>query len=648
MGKPTMVMRKKILMVMGVMAAMLLILGARILYIQTVHGEMLQARAYEQHTRDRLIRPDRGNIYDRNGVGLAVTRTVATVSVIRSQIEDADLVATTLAEALEMDLDTIREKIGRRVALERIQSHVDIEIAEELRRLSIPGIIIDEDVERVYPFNDLAAQVIGFVGIDNQGIIGLEARFDSHLAGQQGKILTETDARGREFIDSQTIRIDPVDGHNLVTTLDAVVQQFAQQTIEKAVEAKQAIRGAIIVMNPQTGEILAMANVPSFDLNEPFTINNADLAEIWAQLPGEERMNHLNAMWRNFTINDTFEPGSTFKILTSAAGLEEGVIGVDSMFVCTGSRTVGGRQIGCWRRPRSHGSLNFIEGVQHSCNPVFMEIGERLGAETFHEYMGIFGFTERTGVDLPGEAVGIMFPVDKIGPVELAVMSFGQSFQITPLQLMRSAAATVNGGYMVTPHVGMKITDNEGNVVEQFIHDQGRRVVSPDTSALMKEILESVVYVGTGNRSYIPGYRIGGKTATSQKLPRGSGRYIASFLTFAPAENPEIMAFVLIDEPQGAYYGGQVAGPVMKELLASILPYLQIAPVFNEEELEMDGVGQVAVPSLANQNLTVARQVLDKLGLEVEVFGSGRMVASQFPLPSEIVNQGSRVILYTD
>ncbi|MCL2236597.1 MAG: penicillin-binding transpeptidase domain-containing protein, partial [Defluviitaleaceae bacterium] len=447
MGKPTMVMRKKILMVMGVMAAMLLILGARILYIQTVHGEMLQARAYEQHTRDRLIRPDRGNIYDRNGVGLAVTRTVATVSVIRSQIEDADLVATTLAEALEMDLDTIREKIGRRVALERIQSHVDIEIAEELRRLSIPGIIIDEDVERVYPFNDLAAQVIGFVGIDNQGIIGLEARFDSHLAGQQGKILTETDARGREFIDSQTIRIDPVDGHNLVTTLDAVVQQFAQQTIEKAVEAKQAIRGAIIVMNPQTGEILAMANVPSFDLNEPFTINNADLAEIWAQLPGEERMNHLNAMWRNFTINDTFEPGSTFKILTSAAGLEEGVIGVDSMFVCTGSRTVGGRQIGCWRRPRSHGSLNFIEGVQHSCNPVFMEIGERLGAETFHEYMGIFGFTERTGVDLPGEAVGIMFPVDKIGPVELAVMSFGQSFQITPLQLMRSAAATVNGGY---------------------------------------------------------------------------------------------------------------------------------------------------------------------------------------------------------
>ncbi|MCL2620073.1 MAG: penicillin-binding transpeptidase domain-containing protein [Defluviitaleaceae bacterium] len=646
-SRPTMVMRKKILLVTGVLAAMLLILGSRILYIQVIHGEILQDRAYEQHTRDRLIRPDRGNIYDRNGVGLAVTRTVATVSVIRSQVEDAELVAQTLSDALDMDLELVQEKVGRRVALERIKSHVCPEIATELRRLNIPGIIIDEDVERVYPFGDLAAQVIGFVGIDNQGIIGLEAKYDSHLAGQIGKILTETDARGREFIDSETIRIAPVDGNNLVTTLDSVVQQFAQQTIEKAVEAKQAIRGAIIVMNPQTGEILAMANVPSFDLNEPFTINNADLAQIWEQLPNEERMNHLNQMWRNFTINDTFEPGSTFKIVTSAAGLEEGVIDVDTMFVCTGSRTVGGRQIGCWRRPRSHGSLNFIEGVQHSCNPVFMEIGERLGAETFHEYMGIFGFTQRTGVDLPGEAVGIMFPVDKIGPVELAVMSFGQSFQITPLQLMRASAATVNGGYMITPHVGMKIIDNDGNLVESFIREQGNRIISPDTSILMKEILESVVYVGTGHRSYIPGYRIGGKTATSQKLPRGSGRYIASFLTFAPAENPEIMAFVLIDEPKGAYYGGQVAGPVMKELLASILPYLQIAPVFNEEELEMDGVGQVAVPSLANQNLTVAKQVLGKLGLEAEVFGSGRMVINQFPLPSEIVNQGSRVILYT-
>ncbi|MCL2855188.1 MAG: hypothetical protein FWE21_06170 [Defluviitaleaceae bacterium] len=302
--RPTMVMRKKILLMGSVMVAMLMILGIRIFYIQAVQGDILQARAYEQHTRDRLIRPDRGNIYDRNGVGLAVTRTVATVSVIRAQVEDAELVATTLATAIDMDLDLVREKVGRRVALERIQSHVDPEIAEELRRLAIPGIIIDEDVERVYPFNDLAAQVIGFVGIDNQGIIGLEAKFDGFLAGQRGKILTETDARGREFADSKTIRIDPVDGFNLVTTLDSVVQQFAQQTIEKAVEAKQAIRGAIIVMNPQTGEILAMANVPSFDLNEPFTINRPELAEQWIHFSNEEQMNHLNGMWRNFTIND--------------------------------------------------------------------------------------------------------------------------------------------------------------------------------------------------------------------------------------------------------------------------------------------------------------------------------------------------------
>lgn len=638
-------MRKKLLVIMSVMLFALGFLGFRLIYIQIVDGEMLQTRAFEQHTRDRLIRPDRGNIYDRNMVGLAVTRTVATVSVIRAQVEDSELVARTLADALDMDFDLVYEKVGRRVALERIKSHVDPEIAEELRRLRIPGIIIDEDVARVYPFNDLAAQVIGFVGIDNQGIIGLEAKFDSYLAGQVGKILTETDARGREFADSETIRIAPIDGHNLVTTIDAVVQQFAQQTIESAVQAKQAIRGAIIVMNPQTGEILAMANVPSFDLNEPFAINRPELAEIWESLTLDERMNYLNQMWRNFTINDTFEPGSTFKIVTGAAGLEEGVATTDSIFVCTGSRTVGGRQIGCWRRPRSHGALNFIEGFENSCNPVFMEIGERLGAEVFHQYMHRFGFASRTGVDLPGEAVGIMFDVDEIGPVELAVMSFGQSFQITPLQLMRAAAATVNGGYLITPHVGMKIIDNDGNLVEEFIYRERVRIMSPGTSELMAQILESVVYVGTGHRSYIPGYRIGGKTATSQKLPRGSGKYISSFLTFAPAENPEIMTLVLIDEPQGAYYGGQVAGPVMKELLASIMPYLEIAPVFNEEELEMDGVGQVVVPGLVNQNLSVARHILYKLGLETEYSGEGRVVANQFPLPGEIVNQGTKVIL---
>jgi len=344
--------------------------------------------------------------------------------------------------------------------------------------------------------------------------------------------------------------------------------------------------------------------------------------------------------------NDTYEPGSIFKIVTSAAGVEEGVVGLETMFVCAGSRTVGGRSIGCWRRPRAHGALSFAEGVQNSCNPVFMEIGENIGAERFHYWMLRFGFNERTGIDLPGEAVGIMFDVDEIGPVELAVMSFGQSFQITPMQLMRASAAAVNGGYLITPHVGMKVVDNDGNLVEQFFHDERRRVISPSTSELMSQILESTVYVGTGNRSYIPGYRLGGKTSTSQKLPRGSGKYISAFLTFAPADNPQVMALVIIDEPQGAYYGGQVAGPVMKELMASILPYLGIEPVFSEEELDMDGVGQVAVPNLTKQNLAAARHTLHTLGLETETIGEGRVVISQFPLPNESINQGSQVILY--
>jgi len=643
---PTLLMKRKLMIFMAAMVFALAFLGFRVLYIQTVQGEVLQARAYEQQTRDRLITPNRGNIYDRNGIGLAVTQTVASVSVIRSQVEDAELVARTLSTMLDMDYDLLMEKVGRRVALERIKSHVSIEIAEQLRALRIPGIVIDEDVERIYPFSGLAAQVIGFVGRDNQGIIGLEAKYDSYLAGSRGRILTETDARGRELIDSETIRIAPTDGYNLVTTIDAVIQQFAEQTIAVAVDSKRAVRGAIVVMDPRDGAILAMANAPGFDLNDPFTINDAELAAIWNSFTNEEQMNYLNQMWRNFTINDTYEPGSTFKIITGAAGIEEGVATTESMFNCSGFTVVGGRQIRCWRHPRAHGALNFVEGFQHSCNPVFMSLGESLGAEVFHEYMHRFGFAERTGVDLPGEAVGIMFALENIGSVELATMSFGQSFQITPLQLMRAGAATINGGHLVTPHVGQRIVDNDGNLVQEFFHERGRQIISPSTSQIMKDVLESVVYVGTGNRTYIPGYRIGGKTATSQKLPRGSGRYIASFMTFAPAENPEIIVLVLIDEPQGAYYGGQVAGPVMKQLLASILPHLGIEPIFNEEELAMDGVGQVAVPQLAGQSTRDAKNILETLGLDAEIFGAGNVIINQFPMAGEVINQGSRVIIY--
>ena len=644
----TLAIKKKLIFVMSAIVFCLIFLLGRVFYIQAFRGEELQLRAYQQQTRDRLITPDRGNIYDRNMTGLAVTQTVSSVSVIRAQIEDAQFVAQTLSNMLGLDFDYVYEKVNRRVALERIKTQVDKDLADQIRALRIPGIIVDEDVQRVYPFYGLAASVIGFVGRDNQGIVGLEAKYDEYLRGQPGKILTETDARGRLFMDSEIIRIAPDPGYNLVLTIDAVIQQFAEQMIASAVEAKSATRGAIILMNPQTGAILAMANEPTFDLNDPFTINSDELAALWHTFTSEEQMDYLNQMWRNFTINDTYEPGSTFKIVTSAAGLEQGLITPESRFSCGGYKVIGGRQIRCWRYPRNHGGLSFIEGVQNSCNPVFMEIGEMLGAELFYEYLARFGLKSKTGIDLPGEAVAIMHPLENVGSVDLAIMAFGQSFQITPLQLLRASATTINGGHLVTPHVGYKIIDNDGNIIRELSPDLGEQIISAETSLILKEILESVVYVGTGNRTYIPGYRIGGKTATSQKLPRGSGRYISSFMAFAPAEDAQVIALVLIDEPQGVYYGGQVAGPVMKQLLANVLPYLQIEPIFNDEELAIKGVGQVSVPDFANQRLNTAQSTLRTLGLDYELFGAGDRVINQFPIPGELVNQGTKVILYVD
>ena len=618
----------------------------RVFYIQSVQADFLQAKAYEQQTRDRLITPNRGSIYDRNMVGLAVTETVASVSVIRAQVENPEQVASVLAEKLDLDYNEVLKKVSKRVALERIKTKVDKATADEIRNLNIPGVVVDDDIKRVYPYSSLAAQVIGFVGRDNQGIVGLEAKYDSYLKGEQGKILTETDARGVEVKGGAVTRTDPVPGLSLVTTIDSVVQQYAEQTVKKVVEAKGAKRGLIVLMNPQNGEILAIANNPTFDLNDPFTINSEELMSLWGTFTSEEQMDYLNQMWRNFALNDTYEPGSTFKIITSAAGLEEGVVTPDSTFTCNGGMEVAGRYIKCWRSPRSHGTLNFVEGVQNSCNPVFIKTAERLGAETFYHYMEAFGFKEKTGVDLPGEAVGIMHKLENIGPVELACMSFGQSFQITPLQLLRAASATINGGYLITPHVGKAVVDGEGNIVEEFQYDQGRQVISTETSELMKDILESVVQVGTGNRTYIPGYRIGGKTATSQKLPRGNGKYIASFLAFAPAEDPQVIGIVLVDEPQGAYYGGQVSGPVMKELLENALPYLGIEPKYSEKELGMDGVEKAEVPDLIGMDYKTAKQALMVLKLQMDIIGEGEVVAAQFPMAGEKVNPGTRVIIY--
>ncbi len=646
MEKPSIFMKKKLLFVLFSIQLFVLVLIGRVIYIQTVKADELQKMAYEQQTRDRLISPDRGSILDRNGTGIAVTETVNAISVIPAQIKDKDYVSKYLSEVLGMEYDEVFEKVNQKVALVRIKTKVDSEIAMEIRKKDIEGIVVDEDVKRIYPYSNIASQVIGFVGKDNQGIIGLEAKYDEYLKGKEGKILTLTDSKGLE-VDSTQERIAPIDGYNLVTSIDIIIQQYAEQTIKKAVESKKAQKGIIIVLNPQNGEIYAMANYPNFDLNNPFVINDPELLSIWDTLSEKEQNDALNQMWRNTAINDTYEPGSTFKTVTSAASLEEGVVTPESTFFCNGYHIAGDRMIKCWRYPRTHGAQTFVQGVQNSCNPVFMELGERLGAEKFYEYMDKFGFNEKTGIDLSGEAVGIMHKLENVGPVELATMSFGQSFQITPLQLLRAVSSMVNGGYLITPHIGCKITDNEGNVIKELEYGENEKILSDKTSEQMKVILESVVSEGTGNKAYIPGYRIGGKTATSEKLPRRSGKYIASFLTFAPAENPQVMAIVLIDEPQGTYYGGTVAGPVMQELLLNILPYMGIEPVYSEKEKELPETVKNTVPDISNLSLADAKNILKESNIEFEIQGEGENVTKQFPPAGETINIDSKVIIYT-
>lgn len=644
MERPTIGAKKRLLIFLFCSMFGYLLLTGRLVFIELFRAEEWQELAYEQQTRDRLITPKRGSILDRNGEGIALTETVNAVSVIPVQVKEKEKTAQFLAETLDLEYEDVLEKIKQKVALVRIKTKVDTETAAAIRKANYPGVEVDEDVQRVYPYSELAAQVIGFVGKDNQGIIGLEAKYDELLEGEKGKILTLTDSRGNE-VDSEQERIPPVDGKNLVTTMDVVMQQYAEQTIAKAVETKGAKRGVIIILNPQNGEIYAMANYPTFDLNDPFTIQDEELAANWDSFSEEEKNDYLNQMWRNTAINDTYEPGSTFKIVTSSAGLEEGVVTPESSFFCRGFYIAGDRQIKCWRYPRTHGAETFVQGVQNSCNPVFMEVGERLGAEKFLEYMQKFGFAQKTGVDLAGEATGIIHKLENIGPVELATMSFGQSFQITPLQLMRAASAIVNGGYLITPHFGKGIADEEGNIIENFQYERGEQVISRETSETMKMILESVVSEGTGSKAYIPGYRIGGKTATSEKLPRRSGKYIASFMSFAPAEDPQVMALVLIDEPQGVYYGGTVAGPVMQELLRNILPYLGIEPQYSEKEAEEAAKAVTTVPDLAGMTLGEAKNALFQAGLSAQTETEGETITRQTPPAGELVNKGTKVIL---
>lgn len=568
--------RKKITVVFFLCTALLFILFLRLVYLMIAKADYYGGKAVELHERERSIKAARGRIIDCNGQVIADNKTVCTISVIHSQIEDPETVIEVLCKELSLSEEYVRGRVEKYSSIERIRSNVDKEIGDRIREYDLAGVKVDEDYKRYYPYGSLASKVLGFTGSDNQGIIGLEVIYEEYLEGQAGTILTVTDAQGIEVEAAGESRIEPINGGDLHISMDMNIQSYATQLAYQAMETKEAQSVSIIVMNPQNGELLAMVNVPEFDLNNPYELpKEVSVSANGEELSAEEKQDRLNAMWRNGCINDTYEPGSTFKIITAAAGLESGVVTPESTFSCPGYIVVEDRKIRC-HKVGGHGAENFVLATMNSCNPVFITVGLRMGPETFYGYFEQFGLLKRTGVDLPGEAGTIMHDLENIGDVELATVSFGQSFQVTPIQLLTTAASIVNGGNRVTPHFGVKVTDTEGNLIEALEYPVEEGIVSEETSATMREILEKVVSEGGGKNAYIEGVRIGGKTATSQTLPRGSGQYIASFIGFAPADDPQIIAIAIINRPQGTYYGGQIAAPIIRQLFENILPYLGI------------------------------------------------------------------------
>ena len=564
--------KKKILVVFLAAFILILYLIGRLVYLMVFDAEYYQQKAEDLHERERDIKAARGEIIDRNGTVLATNRTVCTISVIHSQIENPEKVIEKLSEFLEMDADQVRKKVEKISSIERIRSNVDKRTGDKIRNLGLAGVKVDEDFKRYYPYNELASKVLGFTGGDNQGIVGLEVKYEKYLKGINGKILTTTDARGIELDGVAEDRLEPEAGNTLRISLDYTMQKYALQMAEKVRTEKQADKVGIILMNPQNGEIYAMVNVPEFDLNQPFMLNNEETGE---NLTDEQRQDALNQMWRNGCINDTYEPGSTFKIITASAGLEEGVVHLTDQFSCPGYKVVEDRRIRC-HKVGGHGAENFVQGIQNSCNPVFIEVGLRIGVDRFFDYFRQFGLMDLTGVDIPGEAGTIMHKKENVGQVELATISFGQSFQITPIQLATTVSALVNGGRRVTPHFGMEVLSAEGKKVKTFRYNAKKHIVSEKTSQTMRELLESVVAEGSGKNAYVEGYRIGGKTATSQTLPRSANKYISSFVGFAPADDPQILGMCVIYNPQGVYYGGTIAAPVIGKIFENILPYLSI------------------------------------------------------------------------
>jgi len=563
--------RKKILVIFLVCAGMMVFLFGRLVYLCVWRAEHYSQLATDLHERERSIKAARGRILDCNGNVLADNKTVCTVSVIHNQIEDPEKVIQVWCRELGLSEEYVTKRVEKYSSMERIKSNVDKEVGDRIREYDLPGVKVDEDYKRYYPYNDLASKVLGFTGGDNQGIIGLEVIYEEYLQGKAGTILTVTDAKGIEVEAAGERRIEPVSGNDLCISMDMNIQSYATQLAVQAMATKEADSVSILVMNPKNGEIYAMVNVPEFDLNDPYALPEGTSDTLTA----EEKQNILNGIWRNGCINDTYEPGSTFKIITAAAGLEEGVITKESSFSCPGFIVVDDRKIRC-HKIAGHGTQDFTHCMMNSCNPALISVGLRLGIDRYYAYFEQFGLKSKTGIDLPGEAGTIMHKKENMGNVELATVAFGQSFQITPVQLITTASSIINGGNRITPHFGVKTLDAEGNVLETFQYPVTEGVVSEETSATMREILEMVVAEGSGKNGKIDGFRIGGKTATSQTLPRGSGRYISSFIGFAPADDPEVIALAIVNNPQGVYYGGQVAAPIIRQLFENILPYLGI------------------------------------------------------------------------
>lgn len=639
--------RRNLLVILLVVLFVAVVLTVRLGYIMIVMSEEYGARAQELHERERAIKAKRGSIYDINGIEIATNKPVCTISVIHAQVTDSERVIQVLSNELGLSEERVKKRVEKVSSIERIKSNVDKDIADRIREYKLDGVMIDEDYKRYYPYESLASKVIGFTGSDNQGIIGLEVKYEEYLKGINGTILTLTTAYGVEIENAAEDRIEPQAGHDLYTSLDINIQKYAQQAAEKVMESKQAKSVKLIVMNPQNGQIYAMVNVPEFDLNDPFTLIDEIASEYEdVNLSSEQSQDLLNGMWRNACISDTYEPGSAFKIVTTAAALEDGVLELTDTFSCPGYRRVGDRNIRC-HKAGGHGSQTFVDGIKNSCNPVFIDIGARVGVDHTYKYYKQLGLFNKTGIDLPGEANSIMHKKDVIKEVELATMSFGQSIQISPLQLMVAASATVNGGNLVTPHIGMEVRSADGRTIKALDFDTRGGAISKETSETMKFLLEQVVADGTGRRAYLPGFRVGGKTATSEKLPRRNGKYISSFLGFAPANDPEVMALVLIDEPVGIYYGGTIAAPVIAGLFDNILPYMGVEASYTEEEIQELNIGDFKVPSFIGKGKNEVRDLLKIYDFdEVYSLGEGEKVVEQFPLPGEKVKNQSDLILY--